>query len=272
VVSLDGDEASHDARRGKGTYARTVGNLRQMADLTPDPSPERGGEKNLTPNRSPDRGWENDRTTSPSPKRGWENTNPRAEIVLAATLEAAQIAGKEGEVVRALAEELGCGVRFKPVLPLGRAAGIGLLPEFYSSLDDDGEERLAQLHPAATCGLGMNLYVAPDGACYPCYALTGTAHHLGNVLEEGLAAVLTSGIYQHLKQVTVDSNQQCRICALRYLCGGFCRAWRSAADPDSPPQDCTALQVRARRLLLSALEALEISEERWFTSGLPIDR
>jgi hypothetical protein len=41
--------------------------------------------------------------------------------------------------VRALSRELGVPVRFKPVLPLGRAPDHGLAPEHYSSLDDDCE-------------------------------------------------------------------------------------------------------------------------------------
>jgi sulfatase maturation enzyme AslB (radical SAM superfamily) len=86
-----------------------------------------------------------------------------------------------------------------------------------------------------------------------------------------MEAVLASGRYQRLKRVTVDSNAQCRECSLRYLCGGFCRAWSKDGDPDAPPQDCSALQERARGLLRSALEALEVSEERWIEAGLPID-
>jgi radical SAM protein with 4Fe4S-binding SPASM domain len=244
VISLDGDEGSHDGRRGAGAYARTVANLRRLFPLSPDPSPL------------------NRRATSPQ----------GPQIVLAATLSAAQIAGVEGETVRRLAQELGAGVRFKPVLPLGRAAGEGLGLEFYSSLDEDGETRLSQLQPAATCGLGMNLYISPDGECYPCYALTGSEHHLGNALENGLEAVLASEGFQRLKRVTVDSNEKCRGCGLRYLCGGFCRAWGSPEDPDAPPADCRALQERARGLLLSALEALEVSEEKWGRAGLSIDK
>ncbi|MBN1582037.1 MAG: TIGR04083 family peptide-modifying radical SAM enzyme, partial [Anaerolineae bacterium] len=35
VVSVDGDEASHDARRGAGSYARTVGNLKALLAAKP---------------------------------------------------------------------------------------------------------------------------------------------------------------------------------------------------------------------------------------------
>jgi uncharacterized protein len=263
VVSVDGDEVAHAARRGKGTYRRTVENLRRLANLSPRPSHRASGQ-------AAEEGGGNLPTPSPSQKGG-EKASLRAEIVLAATLSAGQIAGEEGEAVRRLAQELGAGVRFKPVLPLGRAAGEGLDLEFYSSLDEEGEARLAQLNPASTCGLGMNLYVGPGGECYPCYALTGDGHSLGNALAEGLEAVLEAEKFQRLKRVTVDSNEKCQACALRYLCGGFCRAWGIAEDPDAPPADCRALQERARGLLRSALEALEVSEERWLEAGLPID-
>jgi uncharacterized protein len=72
----------------------------------------------------------------------------------------------------------------------------------------------------------------------------------------------------HYRNATVDSNAKCRQCALRYLCGGFCRAW-STDGPDAPPQDCKALQMRARSLLAGALEALEIEMEEWLMAGLP---
>ena len=35
VVSLDGDQATHDARRGAGTYARTLANLRELVRFKP---------------------------------------------------------------------------------------------------------------------------------------------------------------------------------------------------------------------------------------------
>ena len=171
--------------------------------------------------------------------------------------------------MRALGEELGPAVRFKPVLPLGRATGRSPPLEAYTSLEEEGAERLACYpHFAATCGLGMNLNIAPDGECYPCYALMGARHRLGNALVDGLAAVLArNDVY---RRITVDGNRGCRRCALRYLCGGFCRAWGTGDDPDAPPAGCTPLHRRARSLLLAALEALEVSAERWLAAGLPL--
>jgi uncharacterized protein len=233
VVSIDGDQASHDARRGPGTYGRTVANLHALLVA-----------------------------------------NPSAQVALAAVLTAAQIDGEEGDAVRSLADELGVRARFKPILPIGRATRLRLAPEFYSSLEDGedcGEIFTYRGWVAATCGLGMNLYIGPDGECYPCYALLGARHRLDNALNSGLTEILASKRYQALKRVTVDSNHQCRHCTLRYLCGGFCRVWGSGDDPDAPPADCTALHERARGLLFYALEALgKGCVEQWVAAGLPL--
>jgi uncharacterized protein len=226
VVSVDGDEAAHDARRGAGTYARTVANLRALMA-----------------------------------------TRPEAAVSITAVLTAEQMGGGTGYSVRVLGEEMDVPVRFKSVLPLGRGADLGLAPAFYSSLDEEADAIAYSAHPAATCGLGMNLYVGPGGECYPCYGLVGIRHYLGNALDDGLEAVLErNGAY---RRVTVDSNRRCRRCALRYLCGGFCRAWGNGEDPDAPPVDCTALYDRARDLLLRALESLEVRAEHWLAAGLP---
>jgi uncharacterized protein len=226
VVSIDGDEACHDARRGSGTYARTLENLRLLLA-----------------------------------------SNPTAEISVSATLTAEQSRGGPGEAVRCLGENLGVEVRIKSILPVGRGLELGLTPAYYNSLDENTEALSASAGITTTCGLGMNLYIGPRGECYPCYALLGSKHRLGNALEEGLAAVLKRNDPYRL--FTVDSNSQCQACGLRYLCGGFCRAWSSNGNPNSGPRDCTALQLRAYDSLLGALETLDVPLERWQAAGLP---
>jgi radical SAM protein with 4Fe4S-binding SPASM domain len=115
----------------------------------------------------------------------------------------------------------------------------------------------------------MNLYIAPRGECYPCYALMGSAHMLGNALEQDLADILKKN--DRYRRATVDSNDKCCLCTLRYVCGGFCRAWSVNGSPDSAPRGCSALQKRARTLVVSALETLEIEMEQWITAGLPAE-
>jgi len=247
IVSVDGDEASHDARRGKGTYARTLANLRRLC--SPLPLGEGPGVRN-----------------SPLPL-GDPLTGaggPGVRVMLTAVLNAAQAQGREGEAVHALGEELGVPVRIRPPLPLGRAAAHPPALERYTSLEEDGAEMIAQrteIH--VTCGLGMNVYIAPDGACYPCYALHGPAFCLGNAMEQGLKDVIASERFQALRAKTVDTTPHCRACPWRYLCGGYCRAWRQGEALDAPPGDCSALQKQAQAKLRAALEALGVPPERW---------
>lgn len=225
IVSVDGDQAFHDTRRGLGSYAKTIANLRILAQIS--------------------------KTT---------------RITLSATLSTEQVRGLPGRSVRELASELGFTVRFRPVLPLGRAAGWSLRREVDSSVSSSAE-MVNNFAARNSCSLGNNLHIEADGTCYPCFALTGATHNLGNVFKDGLDSVL----YRNMRysQYTVNTNQQCRQCVWRYLCGGNCRIWSSNEDPDSPPQDCTALQKHAAVILHSALDILDVNLERWQSIGLP---
>lgn len=233
VVSVDGDEAVHDARRGPGTYARTTANL-----------------KHLVENRTGLR---------------------KGQLCLAAALTTEQITGPQGQAVRGLARQLGehVEIRLRPVLPLGRGRDLNLSPTYYSSLDEEEDNLDLLTHsrgPTVTCGLGMNLYLDPQGECYPCYAVTSSQHALGNALVEGVAPVIArNDVYRWM---TVDTEAQCRSCPVRYLCGGFCRAWQSGEADDEAYVDCAKSYQRAFRQLHSALRILEISPERWQAAGL----
>ncbi len=228
VVSLDGNQSSHDAQRGEGTYTLTVENLRRLRVL-------QGG--------------------------------CNAAITLAASLIQSQIEGPEAESVRLLGEELGFSTQFKPILPLGRGSELDLKLTLCDSPSQGFEKLACHGRIASTCGLGMNLFIGPDGSAYPCHALMLPRHYLGNAVKEGLAHILISnGAY---RAVTVDSNGKCNTCALRYLCGGFCRAWGDREIPDAPPCDCKALYKRAEDILRAALEVMGITAEKWEYAGLP---
>jgi len=230
VVSVDGDKVTHDARRGGGTYDQAINNLHILLDhsLHDDGSGEPG--------------------------------RFAANISLAATLEAEQIDGPAGKAVQKLGEKLDLGVRFKAVLPLGRGAQLDLKPSFYSSLDDDSGTLSHTAHPAATCGLGMNLYISPNGDW-------DVRHYLGNAITESLDSILDRNNNYH--RVTVDSNYKCHNCILRYLCGGFCRAWSKSENPNEALLDCSSLYKRAERMLDTALEVLEIDRKKWKATDLP---
>ena len=237
AVSIDGDQETHDTRRGPGSYHTTVTNLRALVAA--------GGD---------------------------------TDISLATVLPASQVNGPAGDSVRALAHELGItNTRFRPPLPLGRAADMmpGLAPEAVGAHRDPADVTTYGLNLTNTCGLGQNLYVEPDGSTYPCYAVCSPPWLLGNVNHpDGLRLLLDSERFAELAGHTVDTNHTCRHCPLRYLCGGVCRAWNPAvttsADLDTPPVNCRPLHARARTLLTTALDTLNISQTQWQAAGLPL--
>jgi len=225
VVSVDGSQETHDARRGKGTYAAVVRNLEAYSTLFH----QRHGALRSS-----------------------------AELSLACVMRAADIQGEAGDAVRRLARRLGIRrTRFRPLLPLGRAGGWDEPPasEAIGAHDDPFELIENGFHPVATCGLGQNLYVEPSGESFPCYAYHQPHALLGNVLESKLSAVLTSQRFRDLARHTVESNSKCRACDLRYLCGGACRAWGGETcqhNLDAPPPECDGLRIRAGQLLAAA--------------------
>ena len=239
VVSIDGDRETHDSRRGIGTYERTVSNLRRL--------------------------------------RSMEHLS---DVSLAAVLPIKDVNGPPGASVRALAHELDIKrVRFKPLLPLGRARDWEheAIPETVWGHMDPRDLVEHGFTPTSTCGMGQNLYVEPDGLAYPCYAWNGPRWCLGSIIGDGLEAVIASDRFKDLGKHTVNTNLQCRMCALRFLCGGACRAWSQRSrddqeDLDQPPGDCTPLHRRARSLFLGALERLNVTEHDWGSVGLPVPK
>ena len=227
VASVDGNEVTHDARRGPGTYAALVNNLERYQEAA---------------KRMPSAG----------------------EHSLACVMRAHDIQGEPGQAVYALAARLGVRrTRFRPLLPLGRAADCDEPPasEALGAHSDPMELIGNGFQPVASCGLGQNLYVEPSGESFPCYAYHREHAFLGNVLGNGLQAILDRPAFRDLARHTVDTNAKCRTCAVRYLCGGACRAWGGEATQyslDAAPPECGGLRDRAEALLRAAIEYLEL--------------
>ncbi|MGV8120259.1 MAG: TIGR04083 family peptide-modifying radical SAM enzyme [Candidatus Xenobiia bacterium LiM19] len=188
AISIDGDRHYHDLRRGKGAYDRTVAGLESLARM-----------------------------------------GDRHRISITAVMPVHDAAGNPGKALQALARKYDIHrLHFKPLLPLGRARNLGMetVPEThwaYFRLEDAVSYGFT---PSLSCGLGHNLYVEPDGSAFPCYAYREEKWMLGNLGNPGsLSALLRDRRFRGLSAHTVDSNQGCRECSLRYLCGGACRAW-----------------------------------------------
>ena len=160
------------------------------------------------------------------------------KLGLCCTLSREENEGTPGDAVRALAMRLHIEkLRFRPVLPLGRGTGAvqeeGILCEEELEIEE-------HFRPRLSCGLGQNLYVEPDGTAYPCYAWCEPEQKLGDLRTESLGTLLDrGGLYDYCRH-NVDTNEKCRTCEVRYLCGGMCRAWaHDKHNVDSGDFDCT---------------------------------
>ena len=223
VVSVDGNALTHNARRGAGTYENVVHNLEEYVRLTSE---------------KPD----------------------AAELSLACVMRADDINGEPGRSVRFLGDELNVRrVRFRPLLPLGRAADFDepLMCQGLMQHISPLEMLKAEFTPLSTCGIGQNLFVRPDGGAYPCYAWCGEHTLIGNVFAAGgLPDVLESPGFLRLTDCTVDTIDNCKQCEYRYLCGGACRAWgnQETLDINAAPVSCGHLKDRAGKLVDVARE------------------
>ena len=222
VVSIDGNEHTHDTRRGAGSYRNAVHNLETYTRV------------NATASNA-------------------------AELSLACVLCADDINGEPGTNVRELARKLGVKrIRFRPLLPLGRAAKTDEPVMCEGLMEHVSPDEMLQsaMRPLTTCGIGQNLFVRPNGDCYPCYAWCGDHTYIGNLFEHGLQAILSSPQFRRLEECTVDTISTCRNCSSRYLCGGACRAWgnQQELNLNASPANCEHLKKRAEKLIAAALE------------------
>jgi uncharacterized protein len=217
VVSVDGNEQTHNARRGKDTYQNMTHHLEEYV-------------------------------------RVGAGIPQAAELSLACVMSAADINGEPGAEVRALGARLHVKrLRFRPLLPLGRASKSvePVMCEGLMQHVSPDEMLKTPFHPLRSCGIGQNLFIRSDGSSYPCYAWCGEHTCLGNVFDNGLNAVLASPSFTRLIECTVDTIEKCRDCDYRYLCGSACRAWgnQQAQNLNAAPVQCDHLKERAEKWL-----------------------
>ena len=225
VVSVDGNEATHDSRRGKGQYSVVTNNIERYQKLT-------------------------------------RNVSLPCELSIGSTMNSTAINGEPGQSVRQLADKLKIRrIRFSPILPLGRAAAWDepLMCEGYLANISAVEVLESKVHPQINCGIGQNLDIEPEGESFPCYAYHHPNTMLGNVKDSGLKKILESDSFKQLQKCTVDTIEKCKECEVRYLCGGICRAWGNESNQlnlNAAPPNCDHLKKRAFQLIESANQYL----------------
>ncbi len=76
------------------------------------------------------------------------------------------------------------------------------------------------------CGIcSGEIAIGADGNVFPCQSLLNEEFCGGNIKTDSLKNILeNSPIFKRLREFTVDQLEGCQACAIKYLCGGGCRA------------------------------------------------
>lgn len=141
--------------------------------------------------------------------------------------------------VEAMARRFGGRLNFAPLFPvsdiaddelsitgqqyydaLAGAFGVNPLGYCESSLD------LSKCIQNRKCAIGDNeISISPTGDVYPCQLLHLEQFLAGNVHELSIKDIYrNSPALRYCASLDVDTMGKCRDCAIRYICGGACRA------------------------------------------------
>ncbi len=134
-------------------------------------------------------------------------------------------------------------IRYTPMFPMGRAdrAAAATRPEdfitpaefyaFRSSLLEGQEKPKFQLRQEGARNTGCfagreNISVDDNGDVYPCHLFHDQKFKMGNIFKDAVPDILTGALgLAFVEDMHVDNNNQfCASCAVRYLCGGGCKA------------------------------------------------
>jgi len=220
-VSVDGDQHTHDNRRGAGSYNLILRNVERVNDYI-------------------------------------KQTESLCTLSLEYTPSPDQSNHESLRHVYHLAKQLGLHPpKILPMLPLGRAANLSCAPvsKRLSAYLPSMEIIRNGFYPTSRC-LGSSLHIDPNGDCYPCYACHWPEAWLGNIKENGLKGIFSNQAYTELLQHNVDQNPKCRACDVRYLCGGVCLAWmrNQPNSYNTPPPECSNIKELAYNLFETATD------------------
>jgi len=89
------------------------------------------------------------------------------------------------------------------------------------SVSGINEERI--LTKTIKCGAASSVFSIDNmGNCFPCQVFNGSDYKLGNLLYESFKDIYNSLKAKEIRSHTVYKIEECKICKLKYACGGGC--------------------------------------------------
>ncbi len=106
---------------------------------------------------------------------------------------------------------------YRALTQTGGVAPMGNLPQRLASLRGYGVRRCSMAE--------REISISETGDVYPCQLLHGDSFRAGNIRRQPLEEIYAhSAVFRRLRSINVDTLGKCSRCAVRYLCGGACRA------------------------------------------------
>ena len=192
-ISLDGSgDAVHAATRGKGNFARVTRAIEMLLSCG-------------------------------------------ANVIVAMTITKAN----RGDIA-AMVARYGSRLSLQPLFKAGRGSAVNDLAltgvEYYRALS-----AVKGVAPMGAVGSKLNalrgrgvrrcamaereISIAETGDVYPCQLLHEERFRAGNVRERSIGEIYAqSPVFARMRKISVDTLAKCSACAVRYLCGGACRA------------------------------------------------
>jgi radical SAM protein with 4Fe4S-binding SPASM domain len=106
---------------------------------------------------------------------------------------------------------------YRALAAVDGVAPMGALDAKLKSLRGRGVRRCAMAE--------REISIAETGDLYPCQLLHEDRFRAGNIREQSVGTIYAdSPVFARMREISVDTLAKCSSCAVRYLCGGACRA------------------------------------------------
>lgn len=127
-------------------------------------------------------------------------------------------------------------VNFQPLYPKGRGKSCKELSitgkEYFNTLTEAGINPFKnnihgyRSNPCKRCSMGIGeVSVSPSGDLYPCHMLHYPQFLIGNLIKNSFRDMYyNSNLLKKIRNINVDTINECSACAVRNFCAGACRA------------------------------------------------